>query len=69
MDEKKCWKEYDDCKGEAWSAFYKLSVQEVQENFIEAFSFLMKRGFRMILAGDIGGTKTNLALYKPKVIL
>ena len=35
-------KEYDDYKGEAWSAFYKLSVQEVQENFIEAFSFLMK---------------------------
>jgi hypothetical protein len=35
-------KEYDECKGEAWSDFYKLSVQEVEENFIEAFSFLMK---------------------------
>lgn len=35
-------KEYDECKGEAWSAFYKLSVHEVQENFVEAFSFLMK---------------------------
>ena len=35
-------KEYDECKGEAWTAFYKLSVQEVEENFIEAFSFLMK---------------------------
>ena len=34
--------EYDECKGEAWTAFYKLSVQEVEENFIEAFSFLMK---------------------------
>ena len=35
-------KEYYECKGEAWSAFYKLSVDEVQENFVEAFSFLMK---------------------------
>ncbi len=33
---------YDDHKGEAWSAFYKLSVLETQESFIEAFSFLMK---------------------------
>jgi len=33
---------YDEHKGEAWSAFYKLSTLEVQENFIEAFSFLMK---------------------------
>lgn len=35
-------KQYDECKGEAWSAFYKLSIHEAQENFIEAFSFLMK---------------------------
>ena len=35
-------KNYDEYKGEAWSSFYKLSVDEVQENFIEAFSFLMK---------------------------
>lgn len=33
-------KDYDECKGEAWSAFYKLSVFEAQENFIAAFFFL-----------------------------
>jgi len=33
---------YDEHKGEAWSAFYKLSTQEVQEIFLETFSFLMR---------------------------
>jgi phosphorylase kinase alpha/beta subunit len=33
--------EYDEHKGEAWRAFYKLSVLEVQENFMEAFTFLI----------------------------
>lgn len=50
LDEENSEKNYDEYKGEAWSSFYKLSVDEVQENFIEAFSFLMKeRGFKMIL--------------------
>lgn len=35
-------KEYDEHKGEAWNAFYKLSVIEAQENFMEAFSFLIQ---------------------------
>ena len=35
-------REYDEHKGEAWCAFYELSLLEAQENFIEAFSFLMK---------------------------
>lgn len=33
---------YDEHKGEAWSDFYTLSLDEAQENFIEAFSFLMQ---------------------------
>lgn len=32
---------YEEHKGEAWSAFYKLSLLEVQESFIEAFLFLI----------------------------
>jgi len=35
-------KEYDECKGDAWNDFYKLSTDEVQENFIEAFTYLVK---------------------------
>lgn len=34
--------DYEEQKGEAWSAFYKLSVQEVHTSFIEAFHFLMQ---------------------------
>lgn len=34
-------KVYDEHKGEAWSEFYKLSLLEVEESFIEAFLFLI----------------------------
>jgi len=33
---------YDEYKGEAWNAFYSLSVLKTQENFLEAFSFLIQ---------------------------
>ena len=34
---------YEEQKGEAWSAFYKLSVQKTHESFIEAFHFLIQK--------------------------
>ena len=35
-------RKYEEHKGDAWLAFYKLSPLQTQKNFIEAFSFLMK---------------------------